>query len=240
MFFLGLVLLVQQPAATPQPPAPSPIAKVAISPAIRSLTAGDTLRLSAQALDSAGHPVPGATIRFLGSGGRFEGRVDSTGLVYAGSTGTLGVTALASVPGTRPVIERVEIRMLPGPTARVTVTPEAARLVAGQTVLLAAQSFSAVGDPRPDQARWRSSAPRVASVSQDGLVTAIAPGKATITARVDAAERGVAVDVVPNTLATIAVSPATVTARQGDVIPFKLAVHDRAGRKVEGLTPAWS
>jgi hypothetical protein len=240
MILLGFLLLAQQPAPTPQPQAPSPIAQVVISPVIRSLTAGDTLRLVAQALDADGRPVPGATIRFVGSGGRFEGRVDSTGLVYAGSTGTLGVTALASVPGTRPVIERVEIRMLPGPTARVTVTPEAARLVAGQAVLLAAQSFSAVGDPRPDAARWRSSAPRVASVSQDGLVTAIGPGRATITARVDAAERAVTVDVVPNTIATIAVSPGTITARQGDVIPFKLTVRDRAGRKVDGLTPAWS
>jgi hypothetical protein len=240
MFLLSLALLVQQPSAPPPPQAPSPIAKVALTPAIRSLTAGDTLRLSAQPLDSAGRPVPGAIIRFVGSGGRFEGKVDSTGLVYAGSTGTLGVTAIASVPGTKPVFERVDIRMLPGPSARVTIDPDKAHLVVGQNLLLSAQSFSAAGDPRSDPARWRSSASRVASVSQDGLVTALAPGRATITARVEGAEKAITVDVVANTIASIEVSPATITAKQGDVVPFKPVVRDRAGRKLDGISPAWS
>lgn len=241
MLFLSLALLLQQPPQQPPAPqAPSPIAKVVISPAIRSLTAGDTLRLSAQALDSAGRAVPGANIRFVGSGGRFEGRVDTTGLVYAGSTGTLGVTAIAVVPGTRPVFERTDIRMLPGPSAKLTVDPEKAKLVVGQTLLLSAQSFSAVGDPRADAPRWRSSASRVASVSQDGLVTAIAPGKATITAKVEGAEKSVTIDIVPNTLSSLEITPGSASGKQGDVIQFKVVARDRAGRRLDGIAPAWS
>ena len=163
--------------------------------------------------------------------------MDSTGLVYAGSTGTLGVTAVASVPGTKPVFERVEIRMLPGPNARVTVSPEKARLVVGQNILLTAESYSSVGDPRSDAARWRSSASRIASVSQDGLVTAIAPGRASITARVEGAEKSVTVDVAANTIASLEVSPATVSARQGDVLDMTLIARDRAGKKIEGISP---
>jgi hypothetical protein len=241
MLLLGLLLLVQQPPSSPPlPQAPSPIARLTLNPAIRSLTAGDTLRLSAEAVDSNGRPVPGATIRFLGSGGRFEGRVDSTGLVYAGSTGTLGVTAVASVPGTRPVFERVEIRMLPGPNARVTIDPDRAHLVVGQSILLAAESFSAVGDPRSDAARWRSSAGRIATVSQDGLVTAIAPGRAAISARVEGVETSIPVEVVANTIASLELSPATVSARQGDVVRLDLVARDRAGKRLEGIAPTWS
>ncbi|HWA55621.1 MAG TPA: Ig-like domain-containing protein [Gemmatimonadales bacterium] len=241
MLLLSLALVLQQqPSAPPAPQAPSPIAKVVLSPAIRSLTAGDTLRLSAQAVDSDGREVPGATIRFFGSGGRFEGRVDSTGLVYAGSTGTLGVTAVASVPGTRPVIERTEIRMLPGPSARVTIDPDKARIVVGQNILLSAQSFSAVGDPRSDAPRWRSSASRVATVSQDGLVTGITPGRATITARVDGAEKSITVEVAANTIASMEVTPGTLTARQGDVVQLKVVARDRAGKKIDGIAPTWS
>ncbi len=238
---LGLLLLVQQqPAQAAPPQAPSPIARVAITPAVRSMTAGDTLRLTAQPLDRDDRPVPDAIVRFVGSGGRFEGRVDSTGLVYAGSTGTLGVTAIASVPGAKPVLERVEIRMLPGAAATIAVTPETARLVVGQSVLLEATSYSQAGDPRAESPRWRSSSARIASVSQDGLVTGTAPGKATITARVDGAERAVKVDVIASSVASLEISPATVTARQGDVIPFKVVVRDRAGRTIPGLTPGWS
>ena len=36
------------------------------------------------------------------------------------------------------------------------------------------------------------------------------------------------------------ISPATVTARQGDVIQFKVTPRDRAGRAITGLTPGWS
>jgi len=112
MIALTLVLaLQQQPQAPPTPSAASPIAHVTITPETRTMTAGDTLRFSAQAVDSSGSPVASALIRFVGSGGRFEGRVDSAGLVSAGSTGVLGVTAIASVPGTRPVMEGVEISL---------------------------------------------------------------------------------------------------------------------------------
>ncbi len=241
MIALGLLLLVQQPQ-TPAPPAavPSPIARVVVTPAVRTLTAGDTLRLTASALDSAGRAVPNAVIRFTGAGGRFEGRVDSTGLVYAGSTGTLGVAVLASVPGSRPTIERLDIKMLPGAAARLTVTPARLRLVPGQSVLLEGHAWSVAGDPRPDAPRWRSSSPRVVGISADGLVTAVAPGKATITARVEGAEQTVPVEVLASAVAAVEIAPASISARQGDVIRFSLVARDRAGRPIEGLTPIWS
>ena len=222
MIALSLLLALQQQPQTPPGPAPaaSPIAHVTISPATRTMTAGDTLRFSAQAVDSAGSPVPNTLIRFVGSGGRFEGKVDSTGLVSAGSTGVLGVTAIASVPGTRPVLERMEIAMQPGPAASVTITPEITRLVTGQRFMLTAAAFSARGDKRADKIRWRSSAPRVADVAADGLLTASAPGRATITASVEGAKASFQVEVLAITIGSLEISPARVDARQGDVHPL--------------------
>lgn len=242
MIALGLLFALQQTPQTPTAPAakPSPIARVVVTPAVRTLTAGDTVRLTAQALDSAGRPVLDAVYRYVGAGGRFEGRVDSTGLVYAGSTGTLGIAVLASVPGSRPTIERLDIRMLPGAAARLAVTPAALRLVPGQSLLLEGRAFSVAGDPRPDTPRWRSSAPRVVRVSAEGLVTAVAPGSATITARVEGADQSVPVEVLATAVASVEISPATVSARQGDVIQFSLMARDRAGRPIQGLTPIWS
>ncbi|HTG84015.1 MAG TPA: Ig-like domain-containing protein, partial [Gemmatimonadales bacterium] len=204
------------------------------------MTAGDTLRFSAQAVDSSGSPVASALIRFVGSGGRFEGRVDSAGLVSAGSTGVLGVTAIASVPGTRPVMERVEISMQPGPAALVTITPQITRLVAGQRFMLTGASFSGRGDKRADKIKWRSSAPRVADVATDGLLTASAPGKATITASVDGAKSSFQVEVLAVTIGSLEISPAKIDAKQGDVVRFTVTARDRAGKKIEGLTPRWS
>jgi hypothetical protein len=238
---LALLLVMQQPGQQQAAQLPAgPITKVVISPDVRELTAGDSLRFSAQALDADGKPVSNARLRFVASGGRFEGRVDTSGMVYAGSTGTLGVAAIAQVPDTRPVLERIEIRMLPGRAVSVEVAPRVERLVLGQSVLLSARGYSSARDVRPTAPRWRSSAARVVSVTPEGLITAHAPGRATITAKVDDVEQSMTVQVVPNAVASLEVTPGTATGRQGDVIRFSVVARDPAGRTIRGVRPSWS
>src|SRR5438132_5476125 len=90
------LLAWQQPAQQPAAPTvPQPIARVDVKPAEYALQVGDTVRLHATAYDSSGRAMPEAVIRWFASGGRFEGAVDTTGLVSAGSTGTLNVAAVA-------------------------------------------------------------------------------------------------------------------------------------------------
>jgi hypothetical protein len=72
------------------------------------------------------------------------------------------------------------------------------------------------------------------------LVKGVAPGKATLTARVDGVEKTVAVEVIANTIASIELTPATSTAKQGDVVQFKLIVRDRAGKTITGLSPTYT
>ena len=139
------------------------------------MMAQDTLRLTAQALDASGKPVENVRFRYIGSGGaRFEGRVDTTGLVRSGSTGTIPVTVVALVPGTRPVTEVVEVKMLPGPAAKVVVDAAPAKVVVGQQIVLTGTAYSAAGDQRADKIAWKSSAPNVAPVAGDGRLTAVA------------------------------------------------------------------
>ena len=233
---------LQQGAPPPTPPAaPSPIARIEVLPGTSlQMPAGDTLRLVARALDANGQTVPGATIRFFGAGGRFEGTVDSAGLVRSGSTGTLAVSVIGRVEGTKPVVERVEIHMVPGPAARVAVAPQVTRLVAGQRLRLTATTYSQAGDRRDDPIAWKSSAPAVVKVSPDGVMSAVAAGRATITARAGAAEQALPVQVVPNTIARVELSPSRIEARTGDVIQFKVKAVDAKGRELTGLLPSWT
>ena len=152
----------QQQAAAAQLP-PSPIARLVVTPAKPVMNARDTLQLSAQALDASGRPVENVRFRYIGSGGaRFEGRVDTTGLVRSGSTGTIPVTVVALVPGTRPVTEVVEVKMVPGPAAKVSIDAAPPKLVVGQQIVLSGTAFSASGDDRYPSTRARilSAAPR--------------------------------------------------------------------------------
>src|SRR4051794_16904718 len=89
-----LAVLQQQPASPT-----TVIATVKVEPAEVAVQVGDTVRLTASAADSTGRPVKDFAIRWFQSGGHFEGKVDSTGLVTGGSTGTLTVSALVSPRG---------------------------------------------------------------------------------------------------------------------------------------------
>ncbi len=231
----------QPPAPSAPPAAPSPIARLEILPGTSlQMPAGDTLRLTVRALDANGQPVPDASVRFFGAGGRFEGSVDSTGLIRSGSTGTLAISVVARVTGTKPVVERVEVHMVPGPAVRIAVAPQVTKLVAGQRMRLTATSYSQAGDERHDRFAWKSSAPAVVTVSEDGVLRAVAPGRATITARTGAALASLAVQVVPNTIARLEVSPARVEARTGDVIDFAVKARDAQGKLLTGLVPSWT
>ncbi|MFL5521455.1 MAG: Ig-like domain-containing protein, partial [Gemmatimonadales bacterium] len=244
MLLASLVLLAafqqQPPAQQPPAAAPSPVRKIVITPANPVLTAGDTIRLTAVALGADNNPVPDANVRFRMAGGRFEGAVDSTGLVTAGSTGTLNVAVIALVPGTKPYIEQMPIKMLPGPAARIAVTPAPTKLVAGQRVRLVPSIYSAGNDRRSEQPKWSSSASSVARVAPDGMLTAVSPGTATLTATAGSATWSRKVTVVANSIGSLEVTPGSSTGRTGDVIRFTLAAKDKAGRPIEGLTPTWS
>ncbi|HUF13903.1 MAG TPA: Ig-like domain-containing protein [Longimicrobiales bacterium] len=219
---------------------PSPIDRIEVTPANPTVEAQDSLLLRARALDARGNPVEGARLRFVPAGGRFEGLVQENGLVRSGATGTLPVTVVALVPGTAPVTRTLDVAMVPAPPARIEIDGAPERLVAGQRAHAAARSWSRHGDPRSDRFAWRSSAPNVVRVTDDGVMTALAPGRATITASAGAATETVTVEVIPNSIASMELRPATASALTGDVIRFGIDVRDEAGQPVRGLTPTWS
>jgi hypothetical protein len=71
-------------------------------------------------------------------------------------------------------------------------------------------------------------------------VTAVAPGRATLTAGAGSATAAMPVRVVPNTVRSLAVSPARQTVRQGDVVRFRATAKDAQGKEIAGVVPTWS
>ncbi|MEO8620864.1 MAG: Ig-like domain-containing protein [bacterium] len=232
------MLALQQP----QSAAPVPeIARIIVSPPSRSMIAGDTLRLRAEARDAQNNVIPGVTFRYrLGAAARFEGRVDSLGLVTAGSTSTLPITVTATLAGAKPRFEIIEIKALAGPAASIDVSPATTKLVSGQRLRLTGRVFSAGGDKRADVISWKSSNPAVASVSAAGLVTAAGPGSANLTASAGGISNQRAIQVVGGPVSSMTLTPATVEARTGDVIRLAVTAKDARGKAIDGLTPTWS
>ena len=211
-----------------------------ITPSVRAVAVGDSLPLRVQALDARGNIIPNVTVRFTAQGGRFQGSVDSSGVVRAGAPGTMPIAILVTSPGSTPYSEKIEVKLLPGPAARITIAPAVTRLVTGQRFHLDARVLTASGDEREgDVVTWSSSNPAVLRVS-GGLAAAVSPGTATVTARSGAASESRPIQVISASGLTVNLSPSRLSARQGDVVRLSVDVRDARGQRVTGLTPRWS
>lgn len=233
----ALLLLAQQGAqpssqATAQP---SPISRIVISPATRTVRAGDTVQFTAQAYDVSGAALQNVRVRFGGGG---SGSIDSTGTVIASAIGKMPIVAVATVPGAKPFVEQREIEIIPAPAARVDIRVAPTRLVVGQQARVEAVGYSPANDRAIEPIQWTSSAPRMVR-AENGLVTAVAPGRATLTATAGTATASVNVQVVPNTVTSLTIAPARPKIRTGDVVKFTARARSSSG-DVSGLTPTWA
>jgi hypothetical protein len=235
---LGLLLmLVQQPQpATPSIPA-SGIARVEITPATSEVQVGQTLQLRARALDANGAEVPGARINWNSDG---EGTVDSMGVVKGAYMGMMSVTAMASVPGkTGRMVERLRLHIVPQPAARIVIQPAPSRVLVGTRLSLTGTAYSPQNDLRSDVITFASSNPRVATVTSDGRLNAVAAGQATITAKAGAATQALPIQVVANTISRLSLDPPSPTVHTGDVVRFTVQAADARGNRVTGFPVRW-
>ncbi len=122
--------------------------------------------------------------------------------------------------------------------ARVEVRTPLAALVAGQQLRAEAVAYSTANDRALDPVRWTSSAPGVVRI-EGSLLTAVAPGRATVTAQAGSARTDVAVRVVAGGGRAM-LTPASPNVRQGDVVRCAATYRDAAGRAVAGVTPTYT
>jgi serine/threonine protein kinase/alpha-tubulin suppressor-like RCC1 family protein len=195
------------------------ITSVAILGAPDSLPQGGTARLGVEVRDARGRTVSSPTVTWSSSSNARA--TVSQGMLTARATGEVTVTA--SVAG---VSGNARIRVVPPPqiaVARLNLTRQTSSLEVGRTHSVGASAQSATGTTLTDRAiTWSSSDTRVATVSQEGIITAVAAGKTTITATSEGQRQSFDVEV---TAAPPSPPPVGVdTARPPPVIPVTPAV----------------
>jgi plastocyanin len=230
VLFLTLLQAPQQQA--------SPIAKVEVTPATADVEVGGKLQFGARALDANGNVVPGVVVNWFDGGG--QGDIDSTGMLTAGYQGTMIVTAVASVPGGKATLGQAKVTVKPQPAARVVLDPVATKLVVGTRLTLSGAAFSAQNDRRDDLLSFASSNGAVVRAAPDGRITAVAPGRATVTGSAGKAKATVAFEVVPNTIRKLVLTPDNTTVKTGDVIRFVAKATNAAGKAIDGLAYRWT
>ena len=165
---------------------------IAVTPDAATLTApGRTVRLSATVRDQAGQPLTGSDVRWS-SGNPSVATVDGSGLVTARQFGTAVITASSGgVTGQATVtVERSSTRSM-------SIAPRTATLnYWKETVQLTVTVYDGNGAPISGAAvSWSSGDENVATVDENGLVTAGRIGTTWITAAVGGATLQAAVSV---------------------------------------------
>jgi len=214
---------------------PRPVASVSVTPATASLPVGATLQLAAVPEDSAGGALTGRPVTWASSDIDVAS-VSTSGRVTAGAAGSATVTATSEGKAGSATVTVTLV-----PVAAVVVSPATAALPVGGTVQLTvtlndANDNTLTGRP----VAWSTSAPTVATVSRSGLVTGKAAGSATITATSEGKTGSAAVTVTLVPVASVVVSPATLTLPVGSAAQLIVTLKDASGRTLTGRPVAWT
>ncbi|MCC6316961.1 MAG: Ig domain-containing protein [Gemmatimonadaceae bacterium] len=175
---VGRLLLLVGAAACGESQKAVVAASVTVTPATATVITGESVLLIATVQDGAGNPLLDRPVTWESARPDLA-TVDARGLVIGVAPGAAPIRATREgKTGTALVTVR------PVPVWSVNVTPSTSSLRIGGTLPLTADLRDQNGFQLTDRAvTWTSNVPDVASVSAQGVVTALSPGTATITAQ---------------------------------------------------------
>jgi len=118
--------------------------------------------------------------------------------------------------------------------AQVRITPERAEIEVAETARLEVRVTDGAGRPLTDvEARWIASTPELATVDADGVVTALNPGVAKVTAVVGGVPTSVSVVIRPLRAADLRAEVPSAEPYAGQVVPMRVSAFDRLGGPVD-------
>jgi uncharacterized protein YjdB len=228
--FTSLALFLMAIDVCAQQTTSNAVKTVVVTAAVKETEVGQPVQLSVVAKDAAGNVVnEKPSVYFAGP---FDiAAADENGVVKVFGEGE--VTAGAIVGGKSGFTSFV---VKPASIKSIEITPVTSSLPVGSSTQLSAAARIFTGDPRSNASiTWSSDNARIATVDAGGLVTAVAPGTASITATSGTGKAMTRISVIKNTLRSLTVSADASTARTGDVVHFKAI-----GDPTSDFTPRWS
>ena len=215
--------------------AAAPVASVQVTASVSALQVGQSVTMAATPRDAQGNALTGRAVTWSSTNAA-AATVSSTGLVTAVAPGQAEIRATSEGITGSAAMTVVQV-----PVATVSVGPPTATLVAGQSTTLSAVTTDANGSVLTGRAvTWSSGNAGIATVSQAGVVTAVAPGTVTISATSEGRTGTSQVTVVPVPVGTVTVTPAAVSVEAGLTAQLSATVRDASGTPLTGRVCTWA
>ncbi len=228
----GVSATVGVTAATPPP---GPVTSITLSPSAITGVPGNTTQISATLKDANGNVVTGVVLAWSTSNTGVA-TVSSNGVVTLVKQGAATITA-----STGSVTATIGATVNAAPVASISLSPASVSGVPGNTTQVSAVPKDASGNAVTGQSvSWASADATIANVSSAGLVTLKKQGSTTVTASDGSITATVTVTVNAAPLASIALSPTSLTGVAGNSAQLSAVPEDASGNTVSGVTLGWS
>ncbi len=124
---------------------------------------------------------------------------------------------------------------------RIVLAPCSASMQVGATLTLTAAVFDAAGNAMRDRkVVWASEKPNVATVSQSGVVVALAAGDVRIAASSGGKSASATITISARPVSLVRITPGSATISVGGAIPLQAQALDASGAVVLGRPVSWS
>ena len=215
--------------------APPYVAAVAILAAPESVEVGDVFTLGASARNAAGDTMPTARVTWTSDNPAVVAVDQATGMVRAIAPGTATITVSAER-----VQNAVMVTVSPRRVAAVNVSIPPGAVRVGDRVHLAAVPEDKHHGPVAQPVRWLSEDPAVASVADDGTLTAKAAGSVLVWAEAEGVRGTARVEVTPAQVVSIQLGPIPESIGTGETFTATATPIDAQGNALPGRVCVWS
>lgn len=208
---------------------PIPVATVDVALAKSSVLVGENTLATATVKDANGSVLSGRALSWASSDPTVA-TVTQAGQIAALKAGTTSVSAASEGRS-----GAATLTVTPVPVASVTVSLASSALTIGQTTQATASIKDASGNALTGRAvTWSSDVPAIATVNASGVVNAVSPGSANITATSESHTGSAPITVAPPSIASITVTLGSSTIAIGSKTQATAVARDADGNILAG------
>ena len=210
------------------------VGRIEITPPVLTMVVGSNATLSVKVYSPDDLLLPAAKV-FWSTQDPTVVTVDQSGIVSGVAAGTAQIAASSGGQS-----RTIAVTVSQKPIALVRITPPASTIVAGQTFQLQGEALDGSGAILPNRLlEWATNAPNIATVDNNGLVTGVTIGQATISAIGEGKVGTSVITVQPTPVSTITVTPNGGSLAAGSTMTFTATPRDASGNALTGRTLQW-